>query len=187
MYFWTMVSVMTNGGPFGSSSVLAYQMFEQSIFSYRFGYGAAIASVLFVIMWFAQTMRVFFVGDVDTAARLADAVKLPEQHLGPVENLQRMSAGHKVKLIVSQQHLGSVTIGVLDSLQIEVGRDPAGIFEAAHGMIQRDKACRFKFPLNQGGEITNSATDVRDDKTAAQAVARQQFAFVPPCRQRMPG
>ncbi|MBY5809370.1 carbohydrate ABC transporter permease [Rhizobium leguminosarum] len=45
-----MVSVMTNGGPFGSSSVLAYQMFEQSIFSYRFGYGAAIASVLFVIM-----------------------------------------------------------------------------------------------------------------------------------------
>lgn len=45
-----MISVMTSGGPFGSSSVLAYQMFEQSIFSYRFGYGAAIASVLFVIM-----------------------------------------------------------------------------------------------------------------------------------------
>jgi multiple sugar transport system permease protein len=45
-----MVSVMTRGGPFGSSSVLAFQMFEQSIFSYRFGYGAAIASVLFVIM-----------------------------------------------------------------------------------------------------------------------------------------
>ncbi|WFU11299.1 sugar ABC transporter permease (plasmid) [Rhizobium sp. CB3090] len=45
-----MISVMTAGGPFGSSSVLAYQMYEQSIFSYRFGYGAAIASVLFVIM-----------------------------------------------------------------------------------------------------------------------------------------
>lgn len=45
-----MISVMTRGGPFGSSSVLAYQMFEQSIFSYRFGYGAAIASVLFFIM-----------------------------------------------------------------------------------------------------------------------------------------
>lgn len=45
-----MISVMTSGGPFGSSSVLAYQMFEQSIFSYRFGYGAAIASVLFAIM-----------------------------------------------------------------------------------------------------------------------------------------
>ncbi|MGO7845368.1 hypothetical protein, partial [Rhizobium johnstonii] len=57
---------------------------------------------------------------------------------------------------------GSVTVGLLDSLQIEVGRDPALIFEAAHGMIQRDKACRFKFPLNQGGEITNSATDICD-------------------------
>ncbi len=45
-----IISVMTSGGPFGSSSVLAYQMFEQSIFSYRFGYGAAIASILFVIM-----------------------------------------------------------------------------------------------------------------------------------------
>lgn len=45
-----MVSVMTQGGPFGSSSVLAYQMYEQSIFSYRFGYGAAIATVLFAIM-----------------------------------------------------------------------------------------------------------------------------------------
>lgn len=133
------------------------------------------------VMWLAQTMRVFFVGDVDTAARLADAVKLPEQHLGTVENLQRMSAGHKVKLIVSQQHLGSVAIGILYPLQIEVGRDPASIFEAARGMIQRDKACRFKFPLNQSREITNSATDIRDDKTAAQAVARQQFTFVPPC------
>jgi multiple sugar transport system permease protein len=45
-----MVAVMTQGGPFGSSSVLAYQMYDQSIFSYRFGYGAAIASVLFAIM-----------------------------------------------------------------------------------------------------------------------------------------
>jgi multiple sugar transport system permease protein len=45
-----MVAVMTQGGPFGSSSVLAYMMYEQSIFSYRFGYGAAIATVLFAIM-----------------------------------------------------------------------------------------------------------------------------------------
>lgn len=42
-----IIAVMTQGGPFGSSSVLAYQMYEQSIFSYRFGYGAAIATVLF--------------------------------------------------------------------------------------------------------------------------------------------
>lgn len=45
-----LISVMTAGGPFGSSAVLAYQMYEQSIFSYRFGYGAAIAVVLFLIM-----------------------------------------------------------------------------------------------------------------------------------------
>ncbi|MFD2055822.1 carbohydrate ABC transporter permease [Mesorhizobium calcicola] len=45
-----MVAVMTSGGPYGSSTVLAYQMYEESIFSYRFGYGAAIATVLFVIM-----------------------------------------------------------------------------------------------------------------------------------------
>lgn len=44
------ISVMTAGGPFGSSMVLAYQMYDQSIFSYRFGYGAAIATILFLIM-----------------------------------------------------------------------------------------------------------------------------------------
>ena len=56
-----MVAVMTSGGPFGSSTVLAYQMYEQSIFSYRFGYGAAIATVLFVVMaafiaWYLRTL-----------------------------------------------------------------------------------------------------------------------------------
>ena len=45
-----MVAVMTTGGAYGSSTVLAYQMYEESIFSYRFGYGAAIATVLFAIM-----------------------------------------------------------------------------------------------------------------------------------------
>lgn len=45
-----IIAVMTSGGPFGSSTVLAYQMYEESLFSYRFGYGAALATVLFVIM-----------------------------------------------------------------------------------------------------------------------------------------
>ena len=45
-----LISVMSAGGPFGSSSTLAYQMYEQSIFSYRFGYGAALAVVLVLIM-----------------------------------------------------------------------------------------------------------------------------------------
>lgn len=45
-----LIAIMTQGGPYGSSSVLAYQMYEQAIFSYRMGYAAAIASVLFAIM-----------------------------------------------------------------------------------------------------------------------------------------
>ena len=45
-----LVASMTAGGPYGSSSVLAYFMYEQAIFNYRMGYGAAIATVLFVIM-----------------------------------------------------------------------------------------------------------------------------------------
>jgi len=45
-----LVAIMTSGGPYNRSSVLAYLMYEQSIFAYRMGYGAAIAAVLFVIM-----------------------------------------------------------------------------------------------------------------------------------------
>jgi len=47
-----LVAIMTGGGPYNSSSVLAYFMYEQSIFAYRMGYGASIATVLFVIMDF---------------------------------------------------------------------------------------------------------------------------------------
>jgi multiple sugar transport system permease protein len=47
-----LVSIMTNGGPFGSSRVLSYYMFEMALgeFGFRMGYGAAIAVVLFGIM-----------------------------------------------------------------------------------------------------------------------------------------
>lgn len=45
-----LVAIMTAGGPYGSSTVLAYAMYEQSIFNYRMGYGAALATVLFAIM-----------------------------------------------------------------------------------------------------------------------------------------
>lgn len=45
-----LVATMTGGGPFGTSNVLAYFMYEQSIFNYRAGYGAAIATILFLIM-----------------------------------------------------------------------------------------------------------------------------------------
>lgn len=47
-----LVSIMTDGGPYGSSRVLAYYMYEQALseYGYRMGYGAAIAVVLFAIM-----------------------------------------------------------------------------------------------------------------------------------------
>lgn len=45
-----LIAIMTDGGPYGKSSVLAYFMYEQSIFSYRMGYGSAIATVLFMLM-----------------------------------------------------------------------------------------------------------------------------------------
>ena len=41
-----LVQVMTDGGPYGSSSILAFFMFQQSITNFRMGYGAAIAVVL---------------------------------------------------------------------------------------------------------------------------------------------
>ncbi|SNT75475.1 carbohydrate ABC transporter permease [Paracoccus seriniphilus] len=47
-----LVSVMTDGGPYGSSRVLSFYMYEQALseYGYRMGYGAAIAVVLFAIM-----------------------------------------------------------------------------------------------------------------------------------------
>ena len=43
---------MTDGGPYGSSRVLSFYMYEQALseYGYRMGYGAAIAVVLFAIM-----------------------------------------------------------------------------------------------------------------------------------------
>ncbi len=47
-----LVSIMTQGGPYGSTRVLSYYMYEQALseYGYRMGYGAAIAVVLFFIM-----------------------------------------------------------------------------------------------------------------------------------------
>ncbi|SIR18328.1 carbohydrate ABC transporter membrane protein 1, CUT1 family [Rhizobium sp. RU20A] len=47
-----LVSIMTSGGPYGSSQVLSYFMYEQALseYGFRMGYGAAIAVVLFLIM-----------------------------------------------------------------------------------------------------------------------------------------
>jgi multiple sugar transport system permease protein len=45
-----LVSVMTGGGPYDSSTVLAYYMYEQTFGALRIGYGAAIATCLFLLM-----------------------------------------------------------------------------------------------------------------------------------------
>ena len=49
-----MIAIMTGGGPYGSSNVLSYYMFEQALseYGFRMGYGSAIAAVLFFIMLF---------------------------------------------------------------------------------------------------------------------------------------
>jgi multiple sugar transport system permease protein len=45
-----LVMIMTAGGPYDSSTVLGYYMYEQTFLSLRYGYGAAIATVLFLVM-----------------------------------------------------------------------------------------------------------------------------------------
>jgi multiple sugar transport system permease protein len=53
-----LISIMTVGGPYGSTRVLSYFMYEQSLSEYgvAMGYGAAIAVVLFAIMLVFITM-----------------------------------------------------------------------------------------------------------------------------------
>jgi len=44
------VMIMTLGGPYNSSTVLAYYMYEQTFVHLRYGYGAAIAVVMLALM-----------------------------------------------------------------------------------------------------------------------------------------
>src|SRR4029079_12945068 len=44
------VIIMTLGGPYNSSTVLGYYMYEQTFLSLRYGYGATIATVLLGLM-----------------------------------------------------------------------------------------------------------------------------------------
>ncbi|MBV9346653.1 MAG: sugar ABC transporter permease [Pseudolabrys sp.] len=45
-----LVMIMTAGGPYDSSNVLAFYMYEQTFHSLRYGYGATVATALFVLM-----------------------------------------------------------------------------------------------------------------------------------------
>jgi multiple sugar transport system permease protein len=44
-----IVSVMTKGGPANSTNTLALYMYQETFINFRYGYGAAIAVILFVI------------------------------------------------------------------------------------------------------------------------------------------
>jgi ABC-type sugar transport system permease subunit len=44
-----LVSVMTRGGPYNSSSVLANFMYIEAFNNYKMGYGASISVILFLI------------------------------------------------------------------------------------------------------------------------------------------
>jgi multiple sugar transport system permease protein len=44
-----LVNVMTNGGPFSTSEVLANYMVKTAFLDYRQGYAAAVATILFMI------------------------------------------------------------------------------------------------------------------------------------------
>jgi ABC-type sugar transport system permease subunit len=46
-----MVNMMTQGGPFNSSNVLANFMYIEAFKNYRMGYGASIAVILFLLMF----------------------------------------------------------------------------------------------------------------------------------------
>lgn len=61
-----LIAIMTGGGPWGSTNVLAYQMYVESLFNFNMGYGAAIAVVLFLMM---SVFITFFLWNVIRAER----------------------------------------------------------------------------------------------------------------------
>lgn len=58
-----LVAIMTSGGPANSSNVLALYMYQQTFENFRYGYGAAIAVVLFsislvlIVLYLRQTSK----------------------------------------------------------------------------------------------------------------------------------
>lgn len=61
-----LIAIMTGGGPWGSSNVLAYYMYREALFNFRMGYGASIAVILFLLM---SGFIVFFLRSVVLSER----------------------------------------------------------------------------------------------------------------------
>lgn len=45
-----LIAIMTAGGPWGSTYVLAYEMYDEALFNFKMGYGAALSVILFLVM-----------------------------------------------------------------------------------------------------------------------------------------
>lgn len=45
-----LIAIMTSGGPWGQTNVLAYMMYDEALFNFKMGYGAAIAVILLLLM-----------------------------------------------------------------------------------------------------------------------------------------
>lgn len=45
-----LIAIMPAGGPWGSTYVLAYHMYDEAIFNFKMGYGASLAVILFLVM-----------------------------------------------------------------------------------------------------------------------------------------
>lgn len=50
MRSFDLIAIMTAGGPWGSTNVLSYMMYDESLFNFKMGYGASIAVILFLLM-----------------------------------------------------------------------------------------------------------------------------------------
>ena len=129
---------------------------------------------------FSQAVRHLFIGHVDPPAGFADSIEFLEDKFRLVENLKRVPARHQVELIVFEQHLRCIAVGIFDPANIEVRRDTAGIGEARLGMIERNDARRLELLLRKHGKITDAAADIGHRDSRTHAMPRQNRALMAP-------
>ena len=102
-----LISIMTRGGPWGSSRVLAYYMYEKAFseYGYRMGYAAAIAVILLAIMMIYIAVLQAISKEVLEAAKVDGA--------GPFATAWRI----KIPILLPTIRL-SVFLSILGSLQL---------------------------------------------------------------------
>ena len=56
-----IIQVMTGGGPFGTSTTtMVYQVYQETFVNNRAGYGAAVATIMFLIVLVITAVQVRF-------------------------------------------------------------------------------------------------------------------------------